>query len=189
MWTKCIYMHMCTQRQRGNKHTKTEIQPMVARLYYKPYTHTHTQFFVNSILNQSYNFTHCLMSFSQVLTNVPSSTCSLSSLPHLRLASLTFISFATPSSPSPRSPVHFLFLFLYFSFFIFSHLSFLWKHKKERRGTNGRNNGRRGGYSLWICAYASLLMFWFAFVCSCLPLLFSVTLGRPAGLEQQPAEA
>lgn len=29
----------------------------------------------------------------------------------------------------------------------------------------------------------------FAFVCSCLPLLFDITSGRSAGLKQPPAEA
>lgn len=58
-----------------------------------------------------------------------------------------------------------------------------------------------------ICAYARLLIVWlvqqnvsipvvlslsvgvFSFVCCCLPLLFHVTLGTPAGLKQQSAEA
>lgn len=145
------------------------------------------------------------MPFSHVLTNPRSSTLSLYSSP--LLTSPPLHSFPLPLLFLPSSSCASSFGFCVTSI-TFSHLPFFppmetWKRKSDR--WDNRNNGGRGGYGLWdLCsAYASLLIFWFVwvfqvlslsvgvfvFVCCCLPLVFDVTLGRPAGLKQQPAEA
>lgn len=124
------------------------------------------------------------------------------------LLPFTHFCYHSLSFPHPHAHVLLLFWFLCLLLHLVSSLFFLWKHEKEGKVTDGRTEIMEGGEDtvFGICAYASLLIFWFVLycesvsssqsvcgcVCFCLllsALVFDVTLGRPAGLKQQPAEA